>query len=173
LLREVIFLGKVLMWGVFWSIKMIKTDTSGDFDLGERVAELFRTPRKPLVRINLCSPNKKELSLGEKVSSWVMNHRYETVGMGMFLLCVPVSYYLLTNLPQEVERLPIPAVYQTRPTETLPAQQVEVLPSRDYTYCQHLLEKAPNLAAQEFVKDYVIGPHSQKPCYLVLDGGKR
>ncbi len=147
---------------------MNKTDTVGDFDLGERVVDLFHTARKPVVRVNLCPQDKKELSLGEKVSSWVSNHKLETVGMGMVLLCVPVSYYVLTNIPPEIERRPVPMVHSARLVEALPARQINVPPSRDYIYCQHLLEKAPNVEAREFVKDYVIGPHSQKPCYLVL-----
>lgn len=137
-----------------------------NFDLGEKVADLFHISRKPPVRINLYSPNKTELSLREKVLGWIANHKYETVGMGIVLLCVPVSYYLLTHMPPEIERRPVPRVHSARPVE--PAQQIGVSPSRDYTYCQHLLEKAPNVDAREFVKDYVIGPHSQKPCYLVL-----
>ena len=140
---------------------MNKTDT-----LGDRVVDLFHTPRKPPIRINLSPSDKKEHSLWEKISSWVPNHRLETVGLGMLLLCVPVSYYLLTHIPPEVERRPVLMVHSARQVE--PAQQIEVSPSRDYTYCQHLLEKAPNIEAREFVKDYVIGPHRQKPCYLVL-----
>ncbi len=163
------FLGKVLMVWVFWKIQMNKTDTVGEVNLGEIVVDLFHTPRKPPVRINLCPQDKKESSLWEKVSSWVSNHKYETIGMGMFLLCVPVSYYVLTHwISPEVERRPVPLVHSARPVEVLPAKQIGIAPSRDYTYCQHLLEKAPNVDAREFVKDYVIGPHSQKPCYLVL-----